>query len=362
MTISIIIVSYNQSAYIKQAIESALSQSLDSDLDLEVIVVDNDSTDESAEIIKSYGSAITYIQTGNNLGPSASRNRGIDAARGEWLAFLDGDDYWDSGFLQCLLNSSESADLVIGPWQVVNADGSIRHGIEPICPEPELIEAFCRSPFAHLLSHNYFPLHAALVRSSRIWAAGGFNPDLWQHEDHDLWLRLAMDNAIFKGMGRVAPMANYRRPSGVVSNGSDLEKMERAMRKVIDQAINTPSAAVNFPEVVSIMKNIRVLTSDCQSPRLADLTELHPDAANSSNLYAVLNQVIAGTSDPIAVRVKLGISKRGFIPLPCWRLLVRFGHWAEHKLRQFKGCIKSLLIKILGERGFDRLRGGTSSK
>jgi len=89
-TVSVVIPCYNGSMYLRETLKSALSQTLSP---LEVIVVDDGSTDDSATIAESFGSPVRVIRQ-KNQGESVARNRGIDEAKGEWIAFLDADDLW----------------------------------------------------------------------------------------------------------------------------------------------------------------------------------------------------------------------------------------------------------------------------
>ena len=90
LPLSIIIPAYNAAKYIRSTIDCALAQSLSEN---EVIVVDDGSTDDTIDILESYGDEIRVIRQ-ENRGVSAARNRGIGEARGQWLAFLDADDLW----------------------------------------------------------------------------------------------------------------------------------------------------------------------------------------------------------------------------------------------------------------------------
>lgn len=88
--ISVVIPVHNGAKYLKEAITSALSQTL---LPSEIIVVDDGSTDESAQLAASFGPPVRVVQQ-TQMGESAARNRGIEVAEGEWIAFLDADDVW----------------------------------------------------------------------------------------------------------------------------------------------------------------------------------------------------------------------------------------------------------------------------
>src|SRR5256714_5565574 len=89
--VSVVVTTYNQAAFIGAALESVLAQTFS---DSEVIVVDDGSTDDTSEVVRSFGSRLTYIRQ-RNQGVAASRNTGVAATRGELVAFLDGDDLWE---------------------------------------------------------------------------------------------------------------------------------------------------------------------------------------------------------------------------------------------------------------------------
>ena len=95
--ISVIIPLYNKVREIERTLRSVLRQSV---LPLEVIVVDDGSTDGSAEVVESLGSPIVKLIKQKNAGVSAARNRAMELAQGEWVALLDGDDWWEDGYLE----------------------------------------------------------------------------------------------------------------------------------------------------------------------------------------------------------------------------------------------------------------------
>ncbi|MHC5139531.1 MAG: glycosyltransferase family 2 protein, partial [Planctomycetota bacterium] len=90
LTISAVIPAYNAAKYIARSIDSVLAQTHPVD---EIVIVDDGSTDNTAAIIKDYGDKVRYIHQ-PNAGVSAARNTGIEAATGNWIAFLDADDEW----------------------------------------------------------------------------------------------------------------------------------------------------------------------------------------------------------------------------------------------------------------------------
>lgn len=110
--VSIIIPAYNTEAYIKKAIESALEQTL---TDIEVIIVDDASSDQTVEVAKSFtDQRVKVIINQQNLGVSAARNRALRAAQGEWVAILDSDDWYAPERLEklVLLADTINADMI----------------------------------------------------------------------------------------------------------------------------------------------------------------------------------------------------------------------------------------------------------
>jgi len=95
-TVSVIIPCYNAAPWFRETLDSVLAQTYPA---LEALVIDDGSTDESAAIAESYGPPVRLIRQANQ-GESVARNRGIDEAQGEWIAFLDADDVWEARKLE----------------------------------------------------------------------------------------------------------------------------------------------------------------------------------------------------------------------------------------------------------------------
>jgi succinoglycan biosynthesis protein ExoO len=117
--VSVIIPAYNTAAYIARAIGSALGQTLK---DIEVIVVDDASTEATTEIAKSFcDQRLKVLVNQQNLGVSAARNRGLREAKGKWIAVLDSDDWYASKRLEKLLQiaNAEGADVIIDDLYLV---------------------------------------------------------------------------------------------------------------------------------------------------------------------------------------------------------------------------------------------------
>ncbi len=123
--VTVIMPVYNEESYLAVALDSVLTQTLS---DIELICIDDGSTDSSLEILKEYHGKDERVRilTENNAGPALARNNGIRRARGEFLAFLDADDFYEPTFLEKLyeLAKSESLDIAIARYDFYNSSQS----------------------------------------------------------------------------------------------------------------------------------------------------------------------------------------------------------------------------------------------
>jgi len=124
--VSVVIPAYNCGAYVEEAVESALCQTYDA---LEVIVVDDGSTDATREKLSRFGDRIRVIHQ-ENRGSSSARNRGLELSRGEFVAFLDADDRWLSRKLEwqmACMRELSAAGMVFSDFSAIDSDGRIVH-------------------------------------------------------------------------------------------------------------------------------------------------------------------------------------------------------------------------------------------
>jgi glycosyltransferase involved in cell wall biosynthesis len=170
--VSIVIPCYNAQATIAETIDSALAQ----DVDCQVIVVDDGSTDGSAAVLQSYGDRIETL-SGPNRGVSAARNSGIDAARGDWIQFLDSDDLLAPGTLALRLAAAQpaGADMVICDWRDFTQSGSDRAFGEVRSVDRAALE---QDPEVAMATHVWAPPAAVLYRRALAEKVGGFRQDL----------------------------------------------------------------------------------------------------------------------------------------------------------------------------------------
>ena len=176
-TVSVVVPAYNAAATIGRAIASALAQTVPP---LEIVVVDDGSTDNTAAIAESFSDTrVRFLRLSSNRGPAAARNRGLDEACGAWIAYLDADDVWHPQKLErCLALLPAFPDAVL-----------LYHGrsAEPL---PELFPAVVprRQNWRSLLLTNPVATPAAMhpALPGQRW-----NEAMRHMEDHDFFLRLA---------------------------------------------------------------------------------------------------------------------------------------------------------------------------
>ena len=187
MKISVVIPAFNAERHIGRAVRSVLAQTRAAD---EIIVVDDGSTDGTAEAVRSFGETVRLIQQ-PNAGASVARNTGIEAAAGEWIAFLDADDEW----LPEKLDAQQSLhqqypDL---KWSFARLEWSHPDWSKRCLAHPDSIpgnrvfddylEAYCRGFYAWT--------GVLMVHRSVLETVGGFEPGMKRAQDTDLWFRIA---------------------------------------------------------------------------------------------------------------------------------------------------------------------------
>jgi glycosyltransferase involved in cell wall biosynthesis len=192
-TVSAVIPAYNIGKLVARAIDSVLAQTRRAD---EIIVVDDGSTDDTADIIKSYGSKVIYIYQ-ENLGLAGARNTGIKAATSQWIALLDGDDEWlpDNLSLQMAL-LKRNPDLVWSAGNYINC----------LCNEnrraPDLDPAKVRrllggkdylDDFFEAYMNDAAGNADTMIIKRRVYEEMGlFNQSMRFTEDTDMWFRMAV--------------------------------------------------------------------------------------------------------------------------------------------------------------------------
>jgi glycosyltransferase involved in cell wall biosynthesis len=187
--ISVVIPTYNQARYLSQAVESVWMQEVD---DLEVLIVDDGSTDETSDVIRGLAAKgeLRWIRQ-ENSGPAAARNRGIKESRGELIAFLDADDYWIQGKLKDQIAAfgaeSEASDFCFSGSFLVDDNCTIL--ANRVSNQPRIL-------LSELIWGNCITTSSVLVRKTLLLEVGLFNEMLTIGEDWDLWLRLTLRTTV----------------------------------------------------------------------------------------------------------------------------------------------------------------------
>jgi glycosyltransferase involved in cell wall biosynthesis len=197
--ISVIMNCYNSERFLREALESVMAQTYQN---WEIIFWDNQSTDKSAEILKSYkDSRIKYFYAPNHTVLGLGRNLAIECASGQWLGFLDCDDLWLPMKLekQVAVINAHGVELGLVYSEVENLieeDGKSTVMGSKLARQPNnKLNQDCPSGyiFAAMLKGNSIPLVSALVRHSAFVEVGGVNPELRQAEDYDLFVKITQN-------------------------------------------------------------------------------------------------------------------------------------------------------------------------
>jgi glycosyltransferase involved in cell wall biosynthesis len=221
--VSVIIPTYNRAWCVERAVDSVLTQTI---RDVELVVVDDGSNDDTARRLAAYGPALQVISQANR-GVSAARNTGIAAARGRWIALLDSDDYWLPEKLKVQVDwlaahpeykICQTEEIWIRNGQQVNPKkrhlkfgGYIFERCLPLC----------------LVSPSAVMIHRHLLR-----AVGGFDESLPACEDYDLWLRIACRHPI--GLVEQPLIVKTGGHSDQLSRAPELDKFRiRALAKIL---------------------------------------------------------------------------------------------------------------------------------
>jgi len=184
--VSVILPTYNREHLIRRAIRSVLDQTYDN---LEVIVVDDCSTDATRKVVEEFSdSRIRYLLHERRRGASAARNTGIRAALGDYIAFQDSDDEWIPDKLERQISVLEHATRRIGV--VYTAFWRFRNGRKERIPKSTIRTKSGRI-HAALLRRNFVTTQSALVRKECIQKTGLFDESLKRFQDWDLWIRIS---------------------------------------------------------------------------------------------------------------------------------------------------------------------------
>ncbi len=217
--VSIIIPCYNAEQWVSEAIDSALSQTYSP---VEVIVIDDGSTDKSLEIIKGYGERIRW-ETGANKGQSAARNRGFSLSNGKYIQWLDADDYIILDKIENQVSYLEEYgyDIVYSDWryQYHKQNGNTwLSDVNITGDRQDILEA--------LLAGLALTVMNCLMKREIVEKVNGFDEDMRAGEDVYFWIKTAIYGAKFGY--KPGDYSVYRKYGNITVSSKDLENCCRS--------------------------------------------------------------------------------------------------------------------------------------
>ncbi len=296
--VSVVLPVYNGEMYIAQAVDSILNQTFK---DFELIVINDGSTDKTAEILNKYTDPRLQIITQENKGLVAALNRGIEAARGTYIARQDADDASLPERLQLqshYLQQHAETVIVGSSMSVMNKQGTITHKHSVLLHDPELRqELLIRSPFAH---------GSVMFKKSAALTAGLYQQNFWPAEDYELWLRLSEH-------GKLANLDDYlyiyREHSGGIS-ASNQKRQHDAVELVHKAAWSVRHRLVGGQKI-SLGTYKKLEDGQQRIERvLKNISSVSAAAKKQKDLrFAAKNAALLAAS-PLAYRKVAGIIKR----------------------------------------------------
>jgi glycosyltransferase involved in cell wall biosynthesis len=198
--VSVIIPVFNSSAYIEDAVRSALAQDYGNK---EIIVVDDGSTDSTPDILETFQDQIVVVRQ-VNAGPGAARNHGLQHARGTYIAFLDADDVWIPGKLRLqveYLQQKPAIGAVYSKWLLWHGDAEGQFALPDLPPlnePPAIVREDSGWVYTILLFECRLLTSTVVLRRSVMEQVGPFDEYLLRGQDYDYWLRLSRITEIHK--------------------------------------------------------------------------------------------------------------------------------------------------------------------
>jgi glycosyltransferase involved in cell wall biosynthesis len=292
--VSVVIPNHNRADLIGATLENLLRQTAPP---AEIIVVDDGSTDQSAEVVRGFAPRVTLVQQ-ERQGPGAARNLGWSRATGEFIQFMDSDDLCSLNKLevQSRILRESGADLVYGPW----IKGHIQDGV--FRPENVVLQQRPLPPRlplqAWVLRGLSIVFQTCLVRRSLLERVGGYRTDLMPSEDAELLFRLGLAGAKLAFSPECLTL--YRLHARNQITGSGMMRGERLAdwaRLLLLLQEQTEAKRVQFDLVTRLIVGAEIWNTRRWMRRLG---------AMPSDLYERLQRVSANTWAPLCWIVKAG--------------------------------------------------------
>jgi glycosyltransferase involved in cell wall biosynthesis len=287
VSVSVVITCYNYGQYVEKAIESVFLQTYE---DFEIILVDDGSTDDSEQRIRPFLSdkRLTYIRQ-KNKGQANAKNTGIKHAKGEFIAFLDADDLWETTKLekQLALFSNDKTGVVFSRARYIDKNGSPLD----ISLKGKYLQPRSGNVTNFLFFDNFIPFSSSIIRKQCLEVFKGFDESLEMGIDWDLWLKISTQYA-FDFVDE--PLLIYRvGHSGQMSKKA--EKRQSCADRIMKQFIH------QYPEIVSpsIIRRALAYTYCNRGGYFS-----HKDIAQANQYY-----VMALRQAPFEIRAYKGLMK-----------------------------------------------------
>lgn len=204
-TVSVVVPTYERDDVLPRALDSVLAQTYP---DVEVVVVDDGSTDGTAAVVAEYRARderVRFLAHEDNRGPSAARNTGIEAAEGDVIAFLDSDDELRPRFVERSVETlDETPEDCVGTYVAKNVrrDGDL---VRVLDADPTITAEALASTDG--VDWDFVRAGGMAVEADVLEEIGGFDEEIRYHEDYDLWLRIAERSYVVEGIDE--PLYDY---------------------------------------------------------------------------------------------------------------------------------------------------------
>ncbi len=196
--VSVIIPTFNCEDYIEEAIDSVLNQTYRK---IEIIVVNDGSTDDTQEVLKKYGHKIILINQ-TNAGAPFARNRGLEIARGKYITFLDSDDIWQKSKIEkqvYYLERNKNVGLVYCDWDMLIKDNTGKFIHQDQSPAHSYVKYNTSGwIYNQLLFDSTLNTSCVMIRDSIIKKVGKFNTKYLSGQDYDYWFRISRLTQVYK--------------------------------------------------------------------------------------------------------------------------------------------------------------------
>lgn len=272
--ISVVMPVYNGERFLNEAIESILNQSYKN---FEFLIIDDCSIDNSYDIIKSYSDQrISLIKNKNNIGQSATMNKGIELSKGKYIARLDQDDIAYENRLKIQIEFIQETNCsIVGSWsEAIDEGGKVNGFFQHPIESNTILNATCISvPFLH---------SSVLMNKKDILLVGGYSENFIIAMDWDLWIKILKKGLIIKNIPKV--LISFRNHSTQTSINKKMLlitykenlKLIRTSRKLINKK-SYYNASIAWEYHNNLMLNIEIFKKDKNIARLfAEVIKILP--------------------------------------------------------------------------------------